>query len=123
MTHFRAVSVNLIEVVTRGAYLIDKENVKILWDVTMQTDYVIEQRQPDIVVVDKDRALLINTAGPGDTRVNEKEQDTLDKYQDLTREIRRCFGNDSKSSEGEPENTGNNRKVKLIQRVALLRKA
>ena len=57
--------------------MIDKENVKILWDVNIQTDYIIEHRRPDIVVVDKEnnRALVIDIAVPGDTRVNEKDKE------------------------------------------------
>jgi len=33
------------------------------------------------------RALLIDTAVSGDTRVDEKEQEKVDKYQHLAREI------------------------------------
>ena len=63
----------------------DKENVKILRDMNIQTDHTIEHRRSDIVVVDKDnnRARLIDTAVPGVTRVDEKEQERVDKYQDL----------------------------------------
>ena len=40
--------------------VIDKENVKILWHVNIQTDHLIEHGRPDVVVVDKVnyRALL-----------------------------------------------------------------
>ena len=31
----------------------ENEKTKILWDVTIQTDRVIEARRPDIVVIDK----------------------------------------------------------------------
>jgi len=45
------------------------------------------------VVVDKDnnRALLIDIAVSGDTRVDKKEQEKVNKYQDLAREIRRLW--------------------------------
>jgi len=64
--------------------VIDKENVKILWDVNIQTDHIIEHRRPEIVVVHKENkmALLIDIAVAGDTRVDEKEQTKVDKYQD-----------------------------------------
>jgi len=45
------------------------EKVRILWDVSIQTDHVVEHRRPDIVFVEKDHktALLIDIAVPGDT--------------------------------------------------------
>jgi len=56
----------------------------------IQTDHVIEHRRPDTVVVDKDkkRALLIDIALPADARVEEKEQENMDRYADLARELR-----------------------------------
>ena len=62
--------------------IIETESVKFLWDMNIQTDHVIEHRQPDIVVVDNDkddkRALLIDIAVPADARVEEKEQEKMD---------------------------------------------
>ena len=51
----------------------------------IQTDNVLEHRLPDIVVVDKDnnRAHLIDIAVPRDTRVDEKAQEKVDKYNHL----------------------------------------
>jgi len=51
----------------------------------MQTDHVIEHGRPGIVVVDKDNnmAFLIDFAVPGDTRVDKKEQEKVDKHEDL----------------------------------------
>ena len=48
--------------------------MKIPWVISIQTEHVIEHRQPDIVVVDKDnkRALLMDIAVPADARVEEK---------------------------------------------------
>jgi len=62
--------------------------VKILRDMNIQTDHVIEHRRPDIIIVDKDnkRALLIDIAVPADARVEEKEQEMRDRYQDLVME-------------------------------------
>jgi len=50
--------------------------VKILWDINIQTDHVIEHGRPDIVVIDKDnkRALLIDIAVPEDAIVEEKSR-------------------------------------------------
>jgi len=57
----------------------------------IQMDRVIEHRRPGIVVVDKDnkRVLLIDIAVPADARVEEKEQEKMDRYQDLARELKR----------------------------------
>ena len=63
--------------------VIETESVNILWDMNIQTDHVIEHRRPDIVVIDKDKktALLIDIAVPADARVEEKEQEKMDRYQ------------------------------------------
>jgi len=53
-------------------------------DINIQTDHVIEHRRTDIVVVEDKMALLIDIKVPGDTKVEEKEQEKIDKYQDLT---------------------------------------
>ena len=71
--------------------MIETEKVKILCEVSIQMDHVIEHRRPDIVVVEKDNktSVLIDIAVSGDTRVEEKEQEKVDKYQNLTRELKR----------------------------------
>jgi len=70
--------------------VIETEQVKIICDVSIQTDHVIEHRQPDIVVVEKDNkmALLMDIAVLEETRVAEKEQKKVDKYQKLARELK-----------------------------------
>jgi len=59
----------------------ETEKVKILWDVSIQTNHVIEHKRQDIVVAEKDNktALLIDIAVPGDTRVEEKEREKVNK--------------------------------------------
>jgi len=54
---------------------------------------VTEDRRPDIVVVEKENkaALLIGITVPGDIRVEEKEQDILNKYQNLAQELRKLW--------------------------------
>ena len=56
-----------------------------MWDFSIDTDHVIEAWRPDLVVVDKkERSCeIINFAVPGDSRVEEKEKDMIEKYQDL----------------------------------------
>ena len=65
--------------------VLENEDYKILLDISIQTDHVIEARRPDLVVVDKKEiSCKINDfAVPGDTRIEEKEKDKIEKYQDL----------------------------------------
>ena len=69
----------------------DLENgdYKILWDFSIQTDHVIEAQRPDLVVVDKKRRTckIIDFAVRGDSRIEEKEEEEIKKYQDLRREL------------------------------------
>jgi len=63
----------------------------ILWVMSIQMDCMIEHRRPDIIIDDKDnkRALLIDMTVPADATVEEKEQEKMDRYQDLARELNR----------------------------------
>ena len=67
--------------------VLENEDYKILWDISIQTDHVIEAKRPDLVAVDKKEiSCKINDfAVPGDTRIEEKEKDKIEKYQDLGR--------------------------------------
>ena len=64
-----------------------------MWDFSILTDHVIEARRPDLVVVDeKERSCkIINFAVPGDSRIEEKERDTIEKYQDLGKELQKVW--------------------------------
>ena len=67
---------------------------KILWDMAIQCDHVIEASRPDIVAVEKEnnKAIRVDIASPWDHRVYEKEDEKIEKYQDLKREIGRLWG-------------------------------
>ena len=57
------------------------EECKLLWGFPIQTGHTIEHNRPDIVVVDrKERSC------PFDHWVSLKEQEKIEKYQDLKRE-------------------------------------
>ena len=58
-------------------------------DFSVQTDHVIEAWRPDLVAVDKKErsCKIIGFAVPGDCRIEEKEKDKTEKYQDLGREL------------------------------------
>ena len=74
--------------------VVENEKCKIVWDMTIQCNHVIEARSPDIVVVEKEniKAIKLDIALPWDHRVYEKEGGKTDKYQDLKREIGRLWG-------------------------------
>ena len=71
----------------------ENNEVKLLWDMNIQRDHVIEARTPDIVVVNKQerKCAIVDTAVPGDKRIGEKENEKAEKYQELKREIARMW--------------------------------
>jgi hypothetical protein len=78
----------------RAETVYENESVKILWDMNLYTDHVIEARRPDIVVVNKQEKTcqVIDIAVPLDRRVEIKEDEKCQKYRDLCRELSRLWG-------------------------------
>ena len=78
--------------------VLENEDYKILWDFSIETDHVTEARRPDLVVVDKKErsCKIIDFAVPGDSRIEEKEKDKIEKYQDLRRELEKIWNVKSK---------------------------
>ena len=69
--------------------VLENENHKILWDFSI---HVIEAQRPDLVVVDKKWSFkIIDFEVPGDSRIEEKEKDKVEKYQDLGRELQKIW--------------------------------
>ena len=64
-----------------------------MWDFSIQSDHVIEARRTDLVVVDKKKRTckIINFVFPGDSRIEEKEKDEIEKYEDLGRELQKIW--------------------------------
>ena len=64
-----------------------------MWDFSIHTDHVIEAWRTDLVVVDKKERIckIIDFAVPGDSRIEEKEKDKAEKYQDLGRELQKIW--------------------------------
>ena len=70
---------------------LENEDYKILWGFSIQTD-VIEARRLDLVVDDKERSCrIIDFAVPGDSRIEEKEKDKIEKHRDLGRELQKIW--------------------------------
>ena len=72
---------------------LENEDYKILWYFSIQTDHVTEAWRPDLVVVEKKRRTckIIAFAVPGDSRIEEKEKEKIEKYQDLRRELQKIW--------------------------------
>ena len=73
--------------------IIENDHVKLLWNFNIQTSTYIQTRRPDVVVVDSDRKTsnIIDIAVPGDAGIVEKEEEKVEKYQDLRREVARLW--------------------------------
>ena len=73
---------------------------KILWDVTIQTDHVIEARRPDMVIIDKTKYeyKIIDFACPFDSRIEERQKDKINGYNDLKRKLKKNMGCTSESN-------------------------
>ena len=54
----------------------ENEHDKLLWDFNVQTDWTIEARRPDLILIDKtiEECKIIDVAIPGDNRVGEKRR-------------------------------------------------
>ena len=116
--------------------VVEKENVKILWDFNIQTDNEIQARRPDIVIHDKSNksCYIIDVAIPGDARVPQKEAEKIEKYSDLRRELQKLWkvkakvvpivvgalGTVSKSLTGYLKEIKVSTKIQVIQKSALL---
>ena len=73
--------------------VLENEDYKISWDFSIHTDHAIEAWRPDLVVVDKKErsCKIIDFAVPGDSRIEEKEKDKIEKHQDLGRELQKIW--------------------------------
>jgi len=69
------------------------QEVKLLWDFTIQTDPEIHHRRPDIVIQKKKakETIIVDITVPGDSNMLQKETEKYEKYQDLAREIKRIW--------------------------------
>ena len=71
----------------------ENDECKILWDFTVQTDHEIYVRRPDVIVVQKDKNFcqITDLACLYDGRVDTKELEKMEHYQDLVRESRKIW--------------------------------
>ena len=59
----------------------------------IQTDHVIQDRRPDVILIEKEKkeCKIIDFAIPYDSTVNAKEMEKVEKYQDLAREVQKLW--------------------------------
>ena len=71
--------------------VVEDDDVKLIWDINIQCDNVMEARRPDLILVDKKAksCVIIDVAIPGDCRIREKEIAKIEKFQNLKRELKR----------------------------------
>ena len=72
---------------------VEDDDVKLIWDINIQCDNVMEARRPDLILVDKKAksCVIIDVAVPGDCRIREKEIEKIEKNQNLKRELKRLW--------------------------------
>ena len=64
-----------------------------MWDFSIQTDHIVEAWRPDLVVVHKKErsCKIIDFAVPGGSRIEQKEKDKIEQYQELGRELQKIL--------------------------------
>ena len=77
----------------RRAVVMENDKCKIPWDFTVQADHEVYVRRPDVIVVQKDKYIcqITDFACPYDGRVDSKELEKIEHYQDLARELRKIW--------------------------------
>ena len=62
---------------------VENEEIKVVWDINIQCDNLIEARRPDLIVIDEkeQKGIIIDIAVPANVRVEEKEKEKVVKYQ------------------------------------------
>ena len=62
-----------------------------MWDFSIQIDHVIETRRWDLVEKRRRTCKSIDFAVLGDSSIEEKEKEMIEKYQDLRRELQKIW--------------------------------
>ena len=73
--------------------VVENDSWKILWDFTIKTDYVIEARRSDMVIINKTKNeyKISDFACPFDSRIEEREKDKMTDYNNLKRELKKIW--------------------------------
>ena len=73
------------------APVLENDTHKLLWDFNIQTDHLIPDRRPDLIIINKKKrnCKIVDFAVPADHKINLKESEKKDKYLDLARELKK----------------------------------
>ena len=73
--------------------VLPNDDYNLMWDFSIQTDHVIEAQRRYLVVVDKKErsCQIVHFAVPGDSRIEEKQKDKIEKYENLGRELQKIW--------------------------------
>ena len=73
--------------------VVEDDDVKLIWDINIQCDNVIEARRPDLILINKKAksCVIIDVSIRGDCRIREKEIEKIEKYQNLKKELKRLW--------------------------------
>ena len=73
--------------------IVEDDDVKLIWNINIQCDNVMQARRPDLILMDKKAksCVTIDVVVPGDCRIREKEIEKIEKYQNLKRELKRLW--------------------------------
>ena len=67
---------------------------KLLWDFDIQTDHLFSARQPDLIIINnnkKENFQIVDFTVLADHRIKLKENEKIDKYLDLARELKKLW--------------------------------
>ena len=75
--------------IDKESRVLENEEVKILWDFTIQTEKKLEYNKPDLVILAKKEktVYIVDVGCPFDTRIKERERTKIEKYTDLKYEL------------------------------------
>ena len=73
------------------ADVVENNEVEFYWDLIIQTDMTVAHNRPDVILVEKAiwKRTIINIAVPGDFNVVRIEDWKVEKYHDLSFEVKR----------------------------------
>ena len=73
--------------------VLENDTHKLLWDFDIQVDHLILTRQPDLIIINKNKRTytIVDFAILADHGVKSKESEKKDKYLDLTWELKKLW--------------------------------
>ena len=77
------------------APVLENDTHRLLWDINIQTDYLIPARRPDLIITNNNKkkrtCKIVDFTVPADHRIKLKECEKKDKYLDFARELKKTM--------------------------------